>query len=190
MLAVGLIIVVIGLALVLWGWAALTGNGTNGDLDNDGAGIASFEECEEAGYPVMESFPRRCQTPDGTTFIEGGGIEEPDTTVEGASNIQTPAGTLSLAYEDGFLRLEGTLQRNESCINWEVDTQTDGRAQAAQITFDVHAERTGEVCAQVISQQQINTIVRAVPDAAVRVIFEGDVVLDGSLDSNGANGAY
>lgn len=32
--------------------------------------IASFEECVNAGYPVMESFPRRCNTPDGKTFAE------------------------------------------------------------------------------------------------------------------------
>ena len=32
--------------------------------------ITSFEECVEAGYPVMESYPRQCRTPDGRTFTE------------------------------------------------------------------------------------------------------------------------
>lgn len=32
--------------------------------------VASFAECAEAGYPVMESFPRQCRTPDGRTFVE------------------------------------------------------------------------------------------------------------------------
>lgn len=32
--------------------------------------ITSFEECEDAGYPVMESYPRQCQTPEGTIFVE------------------------------------------------------------------------------------------------------------------------
>lgn len=32
--------------------------------------IANFEECAEAGYPVMESFPRQCRTPDGRLFVE------------------------------------------------------------------------------------------------------------------------
>lgn len=32
--------------------------------------ITNFEECEKAGYPVMESYPRQCATPDGETFTE------------------------------------------------------------------------------------------------------------------------
>ena len=33
--------------------------------------VHSFQECVEAGYPVMESHPRQCKTPDGRTFTEG-----------------------------------------------------------------------------------------------------------------------
>jgi len=32
--------------------------------------VLSFEDCVEAGYPVMESYPRRCSTPDGRTYAE------------------------------------------------------------------------------------------------------------------------
>lgn len=32
--------------------------------------ISSFEDCAKAGYPVMESYPRQCQTPDGRNFVE------------------------------------------------------------------------------------------------------------------------
>lgn len=32
--------------------------------------ILSFEDCEKAGYPVMESFPRQCRVPDGRTYAE------------------------------------------------------------------------------------------------------------------------
>ncbi|MGB3345783.1 MAG: hypothetical protein WBA71_00810, partial [Candidatus Humimicrobiia bacterium] len=32
--------------------------------------INSFEECVSAGYPVLESYPRQCKTPDGRTFTE------------------------------------------------------------------------------------------------------------------------
>ena len=32
--------------------------------------VKSFEECVAAGYPVMESFPRQCKTPDGRTYTE------------------------------------------------------------------------------------------------------------------------
>lgn len=30
--------------------------------------ISSFEECAEAGYPILESYPEQCVTPDGRTF--------------------------------------------------------------------------------------------------------------------------
>lgn len=30
--------------------------------------ITSFEECAEAGYPIMESYPEQCRTPSGETF--------------------------------------------------------------------------------------------------------------------------
>lgn len=30
--------------------------------------VTSFEECVAAGYPVMESYPERCATPDGQSF--------------------------------------------------------------------------------------------------------------------------
>lgn len=32
--------------------------------------ILSFEDCSNAGYPVMESYPRQCRTGDGRVFAE------------------------------------------------------------------------------------------------------------------------
>jgi eight-cysteine-cluster-containing protein len=32
--------------------------------------INSFEECIEAGYPVMESYPEQCAVPGGQTFVK------------------------------------------------------------------------------------------------------------------------
>lgn len=32
--------------------------------------ITTFEECVAAGNPVMESYPRQCNTPDGKNFVE------------------------------------------------------------------------------------------------------------------------
>jgi putative hemolysin len=37
--------------------------------------INSFDECAAQGYPVMESYPRKCRTPEGRTFIEDIGNE-------------------------------------------------------------------------------------------------------------------
>ncbi len=32
--------------------------------------IDTFEECAQAGYPIMESYPEQCKTPDGKTFTK------------------------------------------------------------------------------------------------------------------------
>ncbi|MFH1820624.1 MAG: GerMN domain-containing protein [Candidatus Nealsonbacteria bacterium] len=37
--------------------------------------VDNFEECAIAGYPVLESYPRQCKTPDGKTFTENIGNE-------------------------------------------------------------------------------------------------------------------
>ncbi|MCA9397288.1 hypothetical protein KC573_00515 [candidate division WWE3 bacterium] len=31
--------------------------------------IASFEDCVAAGYPILESYPEQCNTPDGRHFV-------------------------------------------------------------------------------------------------------------------------
>lgn len=31
--------------------------------------ITDFDACAGAGYPVMESYPEQCRTPDGRTFV-------------------------------------------------------------------------------------------------------------------------
>lgn len=59
----------IGLLVVLILIAVLFGV-FNERSDNSYSEIDSFEECVEAGYPVMESFPDRCMTPDGKSFIK------------------------------------------------------------------------------------------------------------------------
>jgi len=40
--------------------------------------VTDFESCVAAGYPVLESYPSQCKTPDGRTFIEdiGNGLEK------------------------------------------------------------------------------------------------------------------
>lgn len=41
------------------------------------ARISNFEECVENGFPVQESYPRRCLTPDGRVFTEDVVFTEP-----------------------------------------------------------------------------------------------------------------
>jgi hypothetical protein len=56
-----LIVVIIGVLAVLMNPKKVSTPSTN---------IHSFEECAAAGNPVMESYPRQCNTPDGKHFVE------------------------------------------------------------------------------------------------------------------------
>jgi hypothetical protein len=38
--------------------------------------ITSFADCKKAGYPILESYPAQCKTPDGKTFTEDIGNEQ------------------------------------------------------------------------------------------------------------------
>lgn len=40
--------------------------------------VSSYEECVAAGYPIMESYPERCKTPGGKTFVRQIDITYPD----------------------------------------------------------------------------------------------------------------
>jgi len=57
--------------------------------------ISSFDECAAAGYPIMESYPARCKTPDGRTFTQTIDSEE-----EGNGAPALVPGVRSLAYLD------------------------------------------------------------------------------------------
>ncbi len=36
----------------------------------NGKDVKSFQDCVDAGYPVMESYPRQCSVPNGESFVE------------------------------------------------------------------------------------------------------------------------
>ena len=40
--------------------------------------INNFDDCARAGYPILESYPRQCKTPDGKTFTEIIPLIEPE----------------------------------------------------------------------------------------------------------------
>lgn len=58
-----LVLLVITGGIIGWQWK-------NTDENLSTQTINSFAECEAAGYPVMESHPRRCAVPGGPTFTE------------------------------------------------------------------------------------------------------------------------
>jgi eight-cysteine-cluster-containing protein len=60
-----LLIAVIGLMIVgvlLYGLMLWTGQFKPGH-------ITTYAECAAAGYPILESYPSQCKTPDGRTFV-------------------------------------------------------------------------------------------------------------------------
>lgn len=75
-----ILVIILGFILtvliIVWGLMTfgLSANTPAQNLDNsaslDVETIRSFEDCAAAGLPVMESFPRRCNTPDGRVFAE------------------------------------------------------------------------------------------------------------------------
>ena len=53
--------------------------------NSDYSAVTNFSECKQAGYPVMESYPEKCQTPDGRQFTN-----ETATTTPTTSTTTTP----------------------------------------------------------------------------------------------------
>jgi hypothetical protein len=53
----------------------------------DVAGISNFTECAAAGYPIMETYPEQCRTPDGRNFVQE--ITSPVVPQNGGSGDET-----------------------------------------------------------------------------------------------------
>lgn len=64
-----LLVVIVGLVLYLLPKNEQSNN-TNNNNNVDQASVNDFLTCSEAGYPVMESYPAQCRTPDGRVFVE------------------------------------------------------------------------------------------------------------------------
>lgn len=50
--------------------AGLYGVAMNSRTPTVSPSVTDFASCANAGYPVMESYPRQCASPDGRSFIE------------------------------------------------------------------------------------------------------------------------
>lgn len=71
--------------------------------DQQNQAVTSFDECVAAGYPILESYPEQCRTPDGKSFTRGIGNElektdlvriaepRPNTSVSGSVQIRGEA---------------------------------------------------------------------------------------------------
>ena len=70
------LVVVITAAVVIVGWFGWWAYKTEVLIQN----VTDFLTCEQAGYPIMESYPRQCRTSDGENFIELVAVGIPDLT--------------------------------------------------------------------------------------------------------------
>lgn len=61
-----IVVTILGLGVIFGGFLFFYKKASSPVLSD----IKSFEDCSDAGYAVMESYPRQCKTPDGRTFAE------------------------------------------------------------------------------------------------------------------------
>lgn len=61
--------------------------------------ITSFEDCWDAGYPIMESYPEQCRTPDGQTFVREIPAENPEEPVTSEPERPLPTEPVACTME-------------------------------------------------------------------------------------------
>ncbi|MBN1645456.1 hypothetical protein JW868_00275 [Candidatus Woesearchaeota archaeon] len=108
--------------------------------------VDSFVECEEAGYPVMESYPRQCTTPDGRSFVEA--VNE---TVEQDDNALDNGLIGGQRDEHGCLGPAGYTWNEDAqaCVRaWELNTE---ELQAAEMAVNSVGAEYGMTVVEVIA---------------------------------------
>jgi len=78
-----------------------------------GSVVKSFEECVNAGFPILESHPRQCITEDGVIFTEGSGGGSGGMSLDEAESI-------ARGSECGD-RLKDVSSYNPSTKTWWID---------------------------------------------------------------------
>lgn len=106
--------------------------------------INSFDDCLKAKYPIMESYPRQCKTPDGRTFVEE--LAQPIPTYINASSgvitviTPSPGAVTGKEFEvRGSARgwyFEGSFPVEILDQNGKVLTMTPAQAQSDWMTND------------------------------------------------------
>ena len=107
----------------------------------DATGINSFEDCVNAGNPVMEIYPRQCRTADGRTFTE----EDICVTSTGVSMSLFEAKGVAQASD---CMLNGTLKDTGVCNSgtgtWWIDMDIEKAGCNPACVVDIEA-RTAEI---------------------------------------------
>lgn len=155
---VSLVVVGVGM-LALFAW--------NPDKDEPQAvSVTSFAECQAQGYPILESYPAQCKTPDGQTFTEdiGNEIELAD-----IIHISTPRPNTSISSP---LTVEG-----EARGSWFFEAEFSVRLLDAE---DV------EIATGIATAQDDWMTEEFVPFSAT-LTFDPDTGIDGTLVLEKAN---
>jgi len=108
--------------------------------------IVDFEECILAGYPIMESQPRRCSVPGGPSFVE----ELPPLAVSDLRNFEGVFMAVEPVADDGslfftFYTDEGTersvLEPDAQIIGASLAKPVDVRSISSGTLLSVHGWR-------------------------------------------------
>lgn len=89
-----------GLLAVLVVAAALLLGLSNTMKQQRSLSINSFDECALAGYPIMESYPEQCATPDGRTFVNPNPVTPSEPIVSNGCVVAGCSGQLCISQED------------------------------------------------------------------------------------------
>ncbi len=121
------IILVVTIGCILWFMTIQT---------DEAVLVTNFEECAAAGYPIMESYPEQCRTPDGRTFVRdiseetGGSIVANGCAVAGCSSqLCVSAEEANNIVTTCEFRAEYACYREASC-----EPQADGKCGWTQTT--------------------------------------------------------
>ncbi len=91
--------------------------------------ITNFDECVAAGFPIMESYPEQCATPDGRTFVNERQTLPQDPVVFNGCAVAGCSGQLCVSAEEAGdivttceYRAEYACYKEASC-----EPQADGK---------------------------------------------------------------
>ncbi len=102
---------------------------------NQAAKITTFADCVAAGYPVMESYPPQCLTPDGRTLVDETATSTAVTLDNGTYNFMTASS--SIIWEGRKKLVEGYVDRGNIKLKTGELNVTGGQITGGQIIIDM-----------------------------------------------------
>jgi hypothetical protein len=106
-----------------------------GDSDQP-ANVTDFHSCLEAGYPIMESYPAQCRTPDGRLFVEDLS-EQPEVVIDTPTTGQVVSSPLTVSGKaKGTCFFEANLPITLKDTNGTTLAQVGAQAQGEWMTED------------------------------------------------------